>query len=118
MGKYCCLVFILVWGLTLFACKPIDKLPTSTQPLVKQEPAPAQYTLAELEAGIIEPCNGVPLAGAERVAVAIINRENDNGVLLVGIKAEKIVWQKRFPLPEEINTAKTVVNCQGETIEL
>ncbi len=122
MEKLCCLVLTLLLCLTLFACnkEAVNKPPTVVQPVKETSVAPQtpQYTLAELEAGVIEPCNGLPLAGAEKIAVAIINKENDNGAILVGIKGESIVWQRRFPLPEEINTAKTVVNCQGETIEL
>lgn len=60
-------------------------------------------------------CKDTPLAGADSVRVIV--RGNLN-VLLVGAKGNTVVWQKSFPLPEEVNTPKTNPICEGRTIEL
>lgn len=60
-------------------------------------------------------CKDTPLAGA--ASVRVIVRGNLN-VLLVGANGNTVVWQKSFPLPEEVNTPKTNPTCEGRTVEL
>ncbi|HEV2912171.1 MAG TPA: bacterial transcriptional activator domain-containing protein [Pyrinomonadaceae bacterium] len=62
-----------------------------------------------------ELCKHAPLAGAAKVFVVV--RENDQ-VLLVGLKGQSVAWKKSFPLREDVNKAKTYVECKGRTIEL
>lgn len=62
-----------------------------------------------------ELCKNAPLAGAVKVYVVV--KENDD-VQLVGMKGKSVVWRKSFPLREDVNKAKTFVQCQGRTIEL
>jgi len=64
---------------------------------------------------LVEMCPKLPAAGAERVAVAVMD---NNLVLLLGLKGRSIIWQKRFPLHEEVNKAKAVVVCDGPNIEV
>lgn len=62
-----------------------------------------------------EPCAGSPRAGARSVKVVV--RANDD-VLLVGLNGNRVLWQKKFPLKEEVNTPKTTITCKGQRIEL
>ncbi|HVG33406.1 MAG TPA: bacterial transcriptional activator domain-containing protein [Pyrinomonadaceae bacterium] len=62
-----------------------------------------------------ELCNRAPLAGADKVYVVV--RENDD-VQLVGMRGRDAVWKKSFPLREDVNKAKTYVQCQAKVVEL
>lgn len=62
-----------------------------------------------------ETCAGSPRAGAREVKVVV--RSNDD-VLLVGLNGNRVAWQKKFPLKEEVNTPKTTPTCTGRRIEL
>jgi tetratricopeptide (TPR) repeat protein len=78
-----------------------------------QQEASAQTGESDIESEEI--CKNAPLAGASKVYVVV--KENDN-VLLVGMKGKTAVWRKSFPLREDVNKAKTFVECQGQRIEL
>jgi len=62
-----------------------------------------------------ELCVKAPLRGAAKVFVVV--RENDD-VQLVGMKERAVLWKRSFPLREDVNKAKTYVECKGRTVEL
>lgn len=62
-----------------------------------------------------ELCKNAPAAGAGKVYVVV--KDNDN-VQLVGMKGKTVAWRKSFPLSEDVNKAKTYVECRGRKIEL
>ncbi len=63
-----------------------------------------------------ESCAGAtPRAGAR--AVKVVVRSNDD-VLLVGLNGDRVAWQRKFPLKEDLNTPKTTPTCTGRKIEL
>jgi tetratricopeptide (TPR) repeat protein len=68
-----------------------------------------------LDGETAELCNGAPLAGANKVYVVV--RENDD-VQLIGMRGPSAIWKKSFPLREDVNKAKTYVQCQARVIEL
>jgi tetratricopeptide (TPR) repeat protein len=75
----------------------------------------AQDEAAVLGGESAELCVNAPLAGAAKVFVVV--RENDD-VQLVGMKGRAVVWKKGFPLREDVNKAKTYVECKGRAVEL
>lgn len=78
--------------------------------------APAQDVPPEALGGeTAELCTGAPLAGADKVYVVV--RENDD-VQLIGMRGQSAAWKKSFPLREDVNKAKTYVQCRAGTIEL
>jgi tetratricopeptide (TPR) repeat protein len=62
-----------------------------------------------------ELCVNASLAGASKVYVVV--KENDD-VQLVGMRGRAVTWKKSFPLREDVNKAKTYVECKGRAIEL
>ncbi len=58
-------------------------------------------------------CPGIPHNGAGTVDVKL---DNDGNAVLRGLVGDKAVWEKQFPLPEPVNTAKTSVSCDGSKI--
>lgn len=78
-----------------------------------RQQASAQTGESDIESE--ELCKNAPLAGAIKVYVVI--KDNDN-VQLVGMKGKTALWRKSFPLREDVNKAKTYVQCQGQSIEL
>jgi|GEM_PF-780306 len=68
-----------------------------------------------LDGETTELCKGAPLAGADKVYVIV--KENED-VQLVGMRGRSAIWKKSFPLREDVNKAKTYVQCQARTIEL
>lgn len=100
MRNNCLLTFALM----------IAMLPVAGRPAVAQDVPPET-----LDVETAELCNGAPLAGADKVYVVV--RENDD-VQLVGMRGQGVIWKKSFPLREDVNKAKTYVQCQAGTIEL
>lgn len=62
-----------------------------------------------------ETCKGAPLAGAESVHVVVRSNEE---VLLVGASGDRVVWKRKLPLRDLVNTPKTYPSCEGQKVVL
>lgn len=64
-------------------------------------------------------CDGLPLAGADRLVVRVRPMDGSFGLpVLVGLKGNDTLWIRNFPKAENVNTAKFLVSCEGRAIHL
>jgi hypothetical protein len=78
---------------------------------------------AAWETGVTEDiplnCVGLPLAGADSIAIRLTPVDGSYGVpQLVGLKSGSVLWTKKLPKVREVNAAKFDVACEKGNIRL
>jgi tetratricopeptide (TPR) repeat protein len=63
------------------------------------------------------PLNCPKLAHAGAGVLEVVIRD-DGAAVLRGLAGKTVVWEKSFPLPEKVNPAKTLAECEESTITL
>lgn len=85
-------------------------------------PSPSTASDSPLDAlntFVIEHAQALPHAGAQKLAVTFGGGENagSRGTgFLIGVKGNKVIWKKLLPLKQDVNTAKTDVDCRNGNI--
>lgn len=76
-------------------------------------PATAQETPDEEPYVFVLACQGLPHNGAGTVDVQL---DQEGNAFLRGLVGRQVIWRKKIPLPDTVNTPKTTVTCDGADI--
>jgi hypothetical protein len=92
---------VLGWGLAILLT------------FLSSTPAVAQESPTEDPFVFVLACQGLPHNGAGTVDVQL---DQEGNAFLRGLVGDKVIWRKKIPLPDTVNTPKTTVACDGANI--